>query len=353
MYLTPEEFKILNAIKSGLSQQEIKQQFGITMYFNDPRLSSLYKKYGIKNEGKGLKYALFQKADINKAEVVNIDEIPYFEYENNTLVKKIKITKEDFSALEKFFKKVKNKNKEYELILDEDAFNMYRFLSVKDVLTGKKFDLCREADGIKINENKNILLIGVGGGGVNIINYLSANYNDFKFLSVNSDEQALNLSKTEKILLCNNPPAFNLLLQIKKLLNKTAHLGCGGNMEQAKYYALTCEKIIKKQINKADKIVLVSCFGGGTGTGATPIIAKYARDLGIQVEAIIIYPFRFEGTKRIQRAKDGLVELKKYTNCIFELYNENLFEMGKENSLIKEFGIVNEKIGKIIIENLK
>ena len=152
MYLTPDEFKILNGIKMGLSNSEIEKKFKMRLYCNDPRLSSLYKKYGIKNKGKGLKYALFEKADLDFVKVVSIDEIPYFEYENTlgskipSLVKKIKITKKDVSNLFKYFRNVDDEDREFELIFDEDAFNMFKVLEIKDPLTGNKTEISSEAD---------------------------------------------------------------------------------------------------------------------------------------------------------------------------------------------------------------
>ena len=72
------------------------------------------------------------------------------------------------------------------------------------------------------------------------------------------------------------------------------------------------------------KLFLYPVFGGGTGTGATPIIAKYAYELAIRSRVIIVNPFRFEGSKRSQKAQEGIAELKKYTQNIYELHNEDL-----------------------------
>ena len=216
-------------------------------------------------------------------------------------------------------------------------------------MSNLKFSLNSEIDGVNII-NKKTVLIGIGGGGQNIVNYIyDKNYADIKILSVNSDEQALKLSKTKNILLYGNQ---NIFWHIKKIFNKKLHLGCGGNTEIAKSYTLACEKVIKKEIKKADKVVLVSCFGGGTGTGATPVFAKFAHDLGIDVEATVVHPVKFEGLKREKRTLEGICELKKYTKKVKEIYNNELIEANSKNSLSNAFLEANEKIIRVIFENL-
>ena len=210
---------------------------------------------------------------------------------------------------------------------------------------------------MNIKENKNVLLIGVGGGGQNIVNYIfNKKISNLKTLSINSDEQALKSSKTKNLLLCKNPVSINfpiLSFLTKKLFRKKLHLGCGGDVEEAKEYTFACKRNIVKEIKKANEIILISCFGGGTGTGATPIIAKYAYELAIRSRVIIVNPFRFEGSKRSQKAQEGIAELKKYTQNIYELHNEDLvMDFDKKESLKKVFDCTNEKICKMVIDVL-
>ena len=146
MYLTKEEFLVLSARKLGIhSQGEISQKFKLsaTIIANCDR--ALYQKYGIKaNSTIEYKQKLVEVADLKKVEVVDINNMPYFEYENDVLVKKIKITKKDVLALFDYFQNVEDEKKEYELILNEDTSNMYRILEIKDVETLEKTQLTSE-----------------------------------------------------------------------------------------------------------------------------------------------------------------------------------------------------------------
>jgi len=153
MYLTQEEFIVLSARKMGIyATSEICQKFNISetaIKFAD---NALCKKYGISvKSAVNAKQKLVEIADIKQVKVVDRDKIPYYEYElisghKNiyTLVKKLKITKKDVLALNNYFKSVEDENKQYELILDEDFFGMYRFLQVKEPDTNNKIDLTEE-----------------------------------------------------------------------------------------------------------------------------------------------------------------------------------------------------------------
>ena len=202
---------------------------------------------------------------------------------------------------------------------------------------------------------KNTVLIGIGGGGQNIANYISresVDLNDLNIISINSDEQALSLSKTKNILLCKKPLLMKNIGFFGRIFSKKLNFGCGADAEQAKISAHLGETIIKNQIKNSKKVILVSCFGGGAGTGATPVVAKFAKELGIAVTAVIIYPFKFEGNRRMKRAQEGVLEMKKYTENILELYNGDLLDTKSDNTLQKEFESANKKISNIIFENL-
>ena len=147
MYLTKEEFLVLSARKLGIhSREEISQKFKLSQTSIALCDNALYQKYGIKaNSTVELKQKLVEIADLKKVEIVDSDKIPYFEYENDVLVKKIKITKIDVLALLDYFQYIEDEKKEYELILNEDASNMYRILEIKDVETLEKTKLTSEA----------------------------------------------------------------------------------------------------------------------------------------------------------------------------------------------------------------
>ena len=160
MFLTEDEFKILCGIKMGLNSKKIKEIFGIQIYTNDPRIGSLCKKYGVKD-----KWELIDVANMKKVEVFSQDEIPYYTYEKAnankevyTLVNKIKITKQDVQRLSEFFETTPD-DCEYELIFDEDFYNIYKFITVKNLATGEKFEISTLFDGEdytgKLKANKN------------------------------------------------------------------------------------------------------------------------------------------------------------------------------------------------------
>lgn len=146
MYLTKEEFLVLSARKMGIHQRkEISQKFKLSETIIALCDNNLFKKYGIK-AGSSIeaKQKLVEIADLKKVEVVEIDKMPFYEYENNTLVKKIKITKKDCLTLFRYFENIEDENQEYELVLDEDFSNLYRTLEIKDVKTSRKEDLTKE-----------------------------------------------------------------------------------------------------------------------------------------------------------------------------------------------------------------
>ena len=148
MYLTQDEFLILSALKMGFNEIETKKHFGLKLGSNDPRLAALYLKYGVKN-----KQELLEKSNLKKVEVTEIENMPYFQYETMKgakipdLVRKIKITKNDFLLLSKFFRTVNEPDKEFELIWYEDFFNIIECLEIKDTKTNEKYELKTIIDG--------------------------------------------------------------------------------------------------------------------------------------------------------------------------------------------------------------
>jgi len=139
MFLTEEEFIILSALKIGLNNKEIKEKFKIQIYTNDPRLAALCKKYGI--YGYNFKKKLVKTTDLKQITVLPINKIPFYQYEGIELVNKIKIRKKDITKLNEFFKNVSDDSQEYELIYNEDYFNLFKFLEIKDLNTNKKYEI--------------------------------------------------------------------------------------------------------------------------------------------------------------------------------------------------------------------
>ena len=160
-----------------------------------------------------------------------------------------------------------------------------------------------------------IKVIGVGGGGSNAVNHMfSRGIKDVEFVVCNTDVQALNAS-----------PIPNKL-QIGAAL--TEGLGAGANPDKGREAALESKEEIRELLSNYTKMVFITAgMGGGTGTGAAPVIAQIARDLDILTVGIVTAPFSFEGTKKIEQAKKGIEELRKYCDTVLVISNDKLREM--------------------------
>ncbi|MFN3315503.1 MAG: cell division protein FtsZ [Raineya sp.] len=160
-----------------------------------------------------------------------------------------------------------------------------------------------------------IKVIGVGGGGSNAVNHMfNRGIKDVEFVVCNTDAQALNAS-----------PIPNKL-QIGIAL--TEGLGAGANPERGREAALESKEEIRELLSNYTKMVFITAgMGGGTGTGAAPVIAQIARDLDILTVGIVTAPFSFEGRKKIEQANKGIEELRKYCDTVLVISNDKLREM--------------------------
>ena len=136
MFLTQNEFAILSGIIIGLTDREMQEKFHLSEKIIKQNKYALCQKYGVKEHYIELK----QLANLKKVEVVEIENMPFYEYENSILVKKIKINKTEAKKLYDFFKN-KPENKDYELISDNDFSNLYRSIEIKDIETGEKYPI--------------------------------------------------------------------------------------------------------------------------------------------------------------------------------------------------------------------
>ena len=170
-----------------------------------------------------------------------------------------------------------------------------------------------------------IMVIGVGGGGSNAVNrILIENINNVKFMVCNTDSQALERN--------------NAVMKLQLGSELTQGLGAGCDPEKGKNAALESIDEIKKMIDPDIKMVFITAgMGGGTGTGAAPIIAKLAREMGLVVIAVVTYPFRDEGYEALQRAYDGVQELNKYVDSILIVDNEKIYTMYGDLSIDDAF----------------
>ena len=155
-----------------------------------------------------------------------------------------------------------------------------------------------------------IKIIGVGGGGSNAVNYMSQHgVCDVDFVVCNTDEQDLKKS----------PISEKLQIGV---------LGAGGDPEIGRKAAMDSFEKIREMLDDGTKIVFLTAgMGGGTGTGATPIIAKIAQDLGILTVAIVTTPFEDEGEERVNNAAEGIKELKEFVDALLIINNEKLIEI--------------------------
>ncbi|MBU2479895.1 MAG: cell division protein FtsZ, partial [Proteobacteria bacterium] len=163
-------------------------------------------------------------------------------------------------------------------------------------------------------ENENlakIKVIGVGGAGGNAVNnMIDAKLKGVKFIVANTDVQALEASKAE------------VKIQLGK--NLTEGLGAGANPEKGREAALESADEIRAALADSHMVFITAGFGGGTGTGAAPIIAEICKDLGILTVAVASKPFSFEGKKREKQALEGLSKLHDITDTVITIPNDRL-----------------------------
>ncbi|MBQ9059723.1 MAG: cell division protein FtsZ [Firmicutes bacterium] len=184
----------------------------------------------------------------------------------------------------------------------------------------------------EVNESnlQEIKVIGVGGGGCNAINrMIEAGMQGVTFIAVNTDKQALARNRAET------------KVQIGEKLTKG--LGAGGNPEVGQKSAEENLEDLQKFISGSDMVFITCGMGGGTGTGAAPIIAKIAKDMGILTVGVVTKPFRFEGKKRGEHAELGIKFLKKYVDSLVVVPNDKLLETVQEQtSLLEAFSLADD-----------
>ena len=168
-----------------------------------------------------------------------------------------------------------------------------------------------------------IKVIGVGGGGGNAVNHMyREGIHDVTFVVCNTDNQALDESP----------------VPIKLQLGREG-LGAGNRPERARDAANESLEDVKNMLNDGCKMAFITAgMGGGTGTGAAPIIAKTAKDMGILTVGIVTIPFLFEGNKKIDQALDGVEEMSKHVDALLVINNERLRDVYSDLSVMNAFG---------------
>lgn len=180
------------------------------------------------------------------------------------------------------------------------------------------------------SQNAIIKVIGIGGGGGNAVNHMvNAEMAGVEFICANTDAQALKGIQVRNIL------------QLGAGITKG--LGAGTNPEVGRQAALEDRDRIQESLVGADMVFITAGMGGGTGTGAAPIVAEIAKALGILTVAVVTKPFSFEGTKRMRVAETGIAELSKHVDSLITIPNEKLLAvLGKDMSLLNAFSSAND-----------
>lgn len=172
-------------------------------------------------------------------------------------------------------------------------------------------------------ENSIIKVIGVGGGGGNAVNHMyREGIHDVSFVLCNTDAQALN----------DSPIPVHLQLG-------NEGLGAGNRPERARQAAQESIDDIRHMLNDGTRMAFITAgMGGGTGTGAAPVIAQVSKEMGILTVGIVTIPFRFEGPKKIDQALDGVEEMAKHVDALLVINNERLREIYPDLSVLDAFG---------------
>ncbi|EIT2275958.1 TPA: cell division protein FtsZ [Escherichia coli] len=175
-----------------------------------------------------------------------------------------------------------------------------------------------------------IKVIGVGGGGGNAVEHMvRERIEGVEFFAVNTDAQALR--KT----------AVGQTIQIGSGITKG--LGAGANPEVGRNAADEDRDALRAALEGADMVFIAAGMGGGTGTGAAPVVAEVAKDLGILTVAVVTKPFNFEGKKRMAFAEQGITELSKHVDSLITIPNDKLLKvLGRGISLLDAFGAAND-----------
>lgn len=178
----------------------------------------------------------------------------------------------------------------------------------------------------------NIKVVGVGGGGNNAVNrMIAANLSGVDFIAINTDRQALIKS------------AAGQKIQIGEKL--TRGLGAGGRPEMGAESAQESREEIAQAMKGADMVFVTAGMGGGTGTGAAPIVAGIAKELGILTVGVVTKPFGFEGKPRMKNAEAGIAELKANVDTLVIIPNDRLIQVGeKKISLLDAFNMADDTL---------
>ncbi|QCI20943.1 cell division protein FtsZ [Buchnera aphidicola (Hyperomyzus lactucae)] len=181
----------------------------------------------------------------------------------------------------------------------------------------------------ELSNNAIIKVIGVGGGGGNAVEHMvRERIEGVEFFAINTDAQALRKIEVGQTIQIGN--------------NITKGLGAGANPEIGRTSAEEDKEILKSALDGSDMVFIAAGMGGGTGTGAAPVVAEIAKELGILTVAVVTKPFNFEGKKRMIVAEQGVIELSKYVDSLITIPNDKLLKvLSRGISLLDAFSAAN------------
>jgi cell division protein FtsZ len=190
---------------------------------------------------------------------------------------------------------------------------------------------------VENDKTAKIKVIGVGGAGGNAINnMIEGNLQGVKFICANTDAQALEVSKAE------------IKLQLGEKL--TEGLGAGANPNIGRDAALENRDAIRKSLENSHMVFITAGFGGGTGTGAAPVIAEICKEIGALTVAVVTRPFSFEGRKRARQAEEGIETLKQVADTVITIPNDRLRALASKNAKMIEMF---KKADEILLHSVK
>ncbi|MDH7602005.1 MAG: cell division protein FtsZ [Armatimonadota bacterium] len=175
----------------------------------------------------------------------------------------------------------------------------------------------------EVDKRAKIKVVGVGGGGTNAVNrMIDARVSNVEFISMNTDSQALELSSAKQKLQLGD--------------NTSRGLGAGGNPEVGREAAEESRPEIRRLLEGADMVFVTAGMGGGTGTGAAPIVAEISKELGALTVAVVTRPFAFEGPRRADIAEQGISRLRSVVDALLVIPNERLLSVVDKNATLLE-----------------
>jgi cell division protein FtsZ len=183
---------------------------------------------------------------------------------------------------------------------------------------------------MEMSDDAVIKVVGVGGGGGNAVEHMvRESIEGVDFISVNTDAQALRKTSISNVIQIGG--------------DITKGLGAGANPQVGRDAALEDKERIKEYLTGADMVFIAAGMGGGTGTGAAPVIAEVAKELGVLTVAVVTKPFSFEGKKRLAFAEQGIEELSKHVDSLITIPNEKLLKvLGRGVTLLEAFACAND-----------